>query len=63
MTNPWMTVKELASYIKISTDLIYKLAHAGEIPVSKVGNRWRFHRDEIDEWLKNDRKYKGGKKR
>ena len=40
----WMTVRQVADYLKLSADLIYKLAQQGEIPVSKVRSRWRFKR-------------------
>jgi PTS system nitrogen regulatory IIA component len=47
----WMTVKELAEYLKLSEVMIYKLAQKGEIPASKVGSAWRFSQREIDRWL------------
>jgi excisionase family DNA binding protein len=30
---------------------IYRMARQGEIPAFKVGNRWRFNRRRIEEWL------------
>ncbi len=51
MNDQWMTVKELAAYLKLSTDLIYRLAQQGKIPASRVGGRWRFNRDKIDRWM------------
>ncbi len=47
----WMTVKDVAEYLKLSPDLIYRLAQQGRIPVSKVGNRWRFNKDKVDQWM------------
>jgi excisionase family DNA binding protein len=37
---------------------IYRLAARGELPGTKVGGQWRFHKQAIDEWLsrKPDRK-------
>ena len=55
MKDKWLTIKELARYLKLSTDILYKWAQAGKIPVSKVGNQWRFDREEIDEWVKSQR--------
>ena len=51
MTDTWPTVKEIAQYLKLSTDLIYKLAQQGRIPASKVGSAWRFKREKIDRWM------------
>ena len=50
-----MKVKEVAAYLQISKDLIYKWAQEGRIPVSKLGNQWRFNREEIDQWAKSQR--------
>lgn len=47
----WITVKELAEYLKLSEVMIYKLAQKSEIPASKIGSAWRFSQSEIDEWL------------
>ena len=47
----WMTVQEVADYLYVSTDLIYRLAQRGEIPASKVGGRWRFKREKLDRWM------------
>jgi len=51
----WMKVKEIAEYLQISEDLIYKWAQQGKIPVSKIGNQWRFNKEEVEEWAKSQR--------
>jgi excisionase family DNA binding protein len=51
MPGTWLTVKEVAQYLKLSPDLIYKLAQQGKIPASKVGTAWRFKREKIDQWM------------
>jgi len=51
MKEQWMTVQDVADYLKVSTDLIYQLAQQGNIPASKVGNRWRFKKQKIDLWM------------
>ncbi|HOD82977.1 MAG TPA: helix-turn-helix domain-containing protein [Phycisphaerae bacterium] len=47
-----MTIDALAEYLKISRSTLYKLVQDGRLPGQKVGKRWRFHKDAIDEWLK-----------
>ena len=47
-----MTMDELAEYLKISKSTLYKLAQENKLPGQKIGKRWRFHRDSVDEWLK-----------
>ena len=51
--NRWMTVKDVAEYLQLSSDQIYRLAQQRKIPASKVGARWRFKREKIDEWVEN----------
>ena len=55
MSDRWMTVKEVAEYLQFSTDQIYRLAQLGKIPASKVGKRWRFKKENIDEWMEQQR--------
>ncbi len=47
-----MTIEALAAYLKISRSTLYKLVQNGRLPGQKVGKRWRFHKEAIDEWLK-----------
>jgi len=47
-----MSIGELAEYLKVSRSTLYILAREGRLPSQKVGKRWRFDKDAIDEWLK-----------
>ncbi len=55
----WMTLEEVADYLQVSKDTIYRLVQRGEIPASKISNLWRFKREEVDAWMKNTRNCKG----
>lgn len=46
-----MTAADLAGYLSFSKNWIYKKAEEGEIPGVRMGNRWRFKRSLIDEWI------------
>ncbi|MGC9455789.1 MAG: helix-turn-helix domain-containing protein [Phycisphaerae bacterium] len=48
-----MTVEEVAEFLRVRPSTVYDWAKDGKIPASKVGRLWRFHRDEIDEWVRN----------
>jgi len=48
-----MTMDELAEYLKISKSTLYKLATDNKLPGTKIGKRWRFHKDAVDEWVKH----------
>ena len=49
-----MTMDDLAEYLKISKSTLYKLAVENKLPGTKIGKRWRFHKDAIDAWVKRD---------
>ena len=46
-----LTVRDIAEYLQMSKEKIYKLAQQGKIPVSRIENQWRFRFDKIDAWL------------
>jgi len=48
-----LTTKELAEYLKLTQVTIYKYANEGKIPGFKIGSRWRFDKDQIDDLLKS----------
>jgi excisionase family DNA binding protein len=50
-----LTIDELSSYLKIAKSTLYKLAQEGRLPAQKVGRHWRFHREAVDAWLKNQK--------
>ena len=47
----FLTVDELAQYLKVKKSWIYQKVHANEIKYHKVGNHLRFKRSEIDNGL------------
>jgi PTS system nitrogen regulatory IIA component len=58
----WLTIEELATYLKLSRTKLYGMAQRCEIPASKIGIQWRFDREEIDQWMKSHSTGKGGSK-
>lgn len=54
-TDKWLTVDELAAYLKFSRAKLYQMAQNAEIPASKIGNQWRFDHEEIDAWVKSQK--------
>jgi excisionase family DNA binding protein len=47
-----LTIDDLAVYLKIPKSTLYKLVREGAVPCQKLGKHWRFHKDAIDAWLK-----------
>jgi excisionase family DNA binding protein len=46
-----MDIRQASGYLGISPDTLYKYASEGFIPAFKLGNRWRFKRSRLDEWM------------
>ena len=49
----WLTLAELAAYLKRGRSTLYRMAQQAEISAKKMGRSWRFDRDEIDAWLRS----------
>ena len=46
-----LTVEEVARYLKMHPQTVYKWAQEGQIPGTKLGKEWRFRKSIIDEWI------------
>ena len=46
-----MDIRQASGYLGISSDTLYKYASEGFVPAFKLGNRWRFKRCGLDEWM------------
>jgi excisionase family DNA binding protein len=46
-----MDIRQASGYLGISPDSLYKYASEGFVPAFKLGNRWRFKRSRLDEWM------------
>ena len=47
-----LTIREVADYLKVTERTIYRLAAAKQMPAFKIGGSWRFSRQDIDSWIK-----------
>jgi excisionase family DNA binding protein len=50
-----MILEEVAEYLRLSKDTIYRMAHTAKIPASKVGNQWRFRKEDLDQWIERNK--------
>ncbi len=46
-----MDIRQAAEYLGISSDSLYKYASENVVPAFKLGNRWRFKRSLLDNWM------------
>jgi excisionase family DNA binding protein len=48
---PLLTTTEIAAYLNLHQRTVRRKLRTNAIPAVKVGGRWRFRREQIDEWL------------
>jgi len=46
-----MDIRQASDYLGISPDTLYKYASEAFVPAFKLGNRWRFKRSRLDDWM------------
>jgi len=51
-TDEFWTAEEVSAYLRIPQSTIYKLAQDKVLPGFKVGKHWRFRRETVLEWIK-----------
>ena len=48
----WLSVDEIAAYLGIKRETLYKWLAEKNMPAHKVGRLWKFRKDEVDEWVR-----------
>jgi excisionase family DNA binding protein len=56
MTEEILTLREVASYLKLAEKTAYRLASEGKLPGFKVGGSWRFRSNDIEEWIEDQQR-------
>src|ERR1700694_4804337 len=46
-----MNIRQASQYLGVSPDTLYKYVNEQKIPAFKLGNRWRFKKSKLDEWM------------
>jgi len=50
-----MNIKELAEYLQVDVTTLYTWSQKGKIPAMKLGVVWRYRKEDIDEWLEQQK--------
>ena len=50
--NAGYSVKDIAKYLGIRTETVYRWLDVKKMPGHKLGRHWKFKRDEIDKWIR-----------
>ena len=52
MDTEFLTVEEVAEYLRLPLSTVYKLAQDKKLPGFKVGKHWRFRKETFDQWIR-----------
>lgn len=53
MKDRWLSVDEIAVYLGIKKDTVYRWTSERNFPGHKIGRLWKFRKEEVDEWVKS----------
>jgi excisionase family DNA binding protein len=52
MEDRWLSVDEIAAYLGIKRDTVYKWIAEKHMPAHRMGRLWKFRKEDVDEWVK-----------
>jgi len=52
VTMDYLTVEEVATELRYSTDTVKRMLRRGDMPGYKLGSEWRIDKAEYEEWKK-----------
>lgn len=53
MDERWLTVDDICNYLNVSNETVYKWIEQRAMPCHRVGRRWKFKQDEVNEWVRS----------
>ena len=53
MAERWLSVADIAEYLGVKRDTVYKWIERKRMPAHKVGRLWKFKLDEVDAWVRS----------
>ena len=52
MEDRWLSLAEIALYLGVSKDSVYRWLELRRMPAHKVGRQWKFKAAEVDAWVR-----------
>ncbi|MBW2650798.1 MAG: helix-turn-helix domain-containing protein [Deltaproteobacteria bacterium] len=49
----WLSVDDIAAYLGIKRDTVYRWISERNMPGHKIGRLWKFRKEEVDEWMRS----------
>lgn len=51
MTERLLSVDDVATFLGVKRDTVYKLIDRNGLPAVKVGRLWKFRQQQVDDWV------------
>lgn len=51
MTEPWVSVDQVAAHLGVAKDTVYRWIEAKSLPAQRVGRLWKFKLSNVDRWV------------
>ena len=48
-----MNIRQASHYLGVSPDTLYKYVSEAKVPAFKLGNRWKFKKSKLDQWMED----------
>ena len=52
LTEPWVSVEQIAEHLGVTRDSIYRWIDRKGLPAHRVGRLWKFKASEVDDWVR-----------
>ncbi len=51
MTEPWVSVDQVAAHLGVAKDTVYRWIETKSLPAQRVGRLWKFKLSVVDRWV------------
>ena len=52
MSEPWVSVDEVASHLGVARDTVYRWINSKSLPAQRIGRLWKFKLSDVDAWVR-----------
>ena len=53
MVSRWLSVEEIAKYLGVVDETVYRWIGRRKLPAHRVGKLWKFQTAEVDKWIRS----------
>lgn len=53
MDDRWLSVDEIAQFLGVGRETVYRWVDKRGMPAHKIGRLWKFKKEEVDAWVRD----------